>query len=285
MEKFISLLCFFVALASNCFSQMTYQQTYTYTYANVPVLNVNTEGNIQIKPVIVNLSMSGQKYVIADSNKMQIFNPDFSLWKSINFPSIPSYEPHFVFYVSENLFRLDNKVDFAVTYQQPASPYDVTMRIMDENGNIIDTVSEGYLMNVYNVDSTARAIVSQKPTAVAYLVYSLPGSIPCDVCANGSPVSPTHVGSISGMNSAFLSDPIPNPSNGQVLINYALPAGTNLAELCLYNSNGQLLKAYNLNVSDKGININASTLASGMYFYNIRANNVDCTAKKMLVIK
>lgn len=96
----------------------------------------------------------------------------------------------------------------------------------------------------------------------------------------------------TGMNKSFQLFPnYPNPFNPSTIIGYRLPASSNV-ELKIYDSLGresvtlvnQFQPSGNYKIDFKGRRSDGSSLASGVYFYTLRAGDFAET-KKMLLLK
>ncbi len=88
-----------------------------------------------------------------------------------------------------------------------------------------------------------------------------------------------------------LSQNYPNPFNPTTKIAFAIPVESNIT-ISLYNSLGQLVSTIaegNYTVGNHEVNINASSLSSGIYFYTIEAKGVNgknfTATKKMALMK
>jgi hypothetical protein len=89
-----------------------------------------------------------------------------------------------------------------------------------------------------------------------------------------------------------LSQNYPNPFNPSTVIKYAVPFESSV-DIRFYNSLGQIVREVNEGSRQPGsyeINFNSSGLASGIYFYSIRAvstngRNDFSAVKKMVLIK
>jgi hypothetical protein len=76
----------------------------------------------------------------------------------------------------------------------------------------------------------------------------------------------------------------PNPFNPTTTIRYALPARAHVT-LFVFNSLGQQVATLVNDAQDSGyhdVRFDASGLASGVYFYRLRAG--DCVATKRLIV-
>ena len=88
-----------------------------------------------------------------------------------------------------------------------------------------------------------------------------------------------------------LSQNYPNPFNPTTKIAFAIPVESNIT-ISLYNSLGQLVNTIaegNYTVGNHEVNVNASSLSSGIYFYTIEAKGVNgknfTATKKMALMK
>jgi hypothetical protein len=87
-------------------------------------------------------------------------------------------------------------------------------------------------------------------------------------------------------NEFKLSQNFPNPFNPSTIIEYALPKNSHII-ITIYNSLGQkVTELVNTEVKagNHQVNFDATNLASGLYFYTLKADNVKIT-KKMLLLK
>jgi hypothetical protein len=97
---------------------------------------------------------------------------------------------------------------------------------------------------------------------------------------------------VAGPKNFELSQNFPNPFNPSTVIRYALPFESNVI-IRFYNSLGQCVREVNEGVKQTGfydLNFNSTGLASGIYFYSIRAVTADgkndfSAVKKMILLK
>jgi hypothetical protein len=82
----------------------------------------------------------------------------------------------------------------------------------------------------------------------------------------------------------YLSQNIPNPSNGSTLIKYSLPGGTARAAITIYSTSGSVVKYIPLNVSEKNgtITLSTSEYSSGIYLYTLTVNGIVLNSKRMI---
>ena len=279
MKKAICL-CYLLIATLYCNAQLTFQHTYPSSAV----------GNLKV----VDLLLSGRKYCVQTSSQTILYNLDHSIWKTINYPVLPGLYPGafgIENYISENLFKIDNKVDMVISYGDSSTMSTGTgpkhYVIFDEDGliiNDIDSVDWDFEIHNIGVDSFV-AFVTNFYASVAgpsISVYSLPGTLPCNLCGAGPGLGIAN--NPGSGNSTFLSAPIPNPSSSQVKIEYKLKPGTS-AEIYLFNTTGKLIHTYKVDSTFDYITLDNSDLPSGVYYYKIVTSDMQTSAKKMIVIK
>ena len=272
--------------ASNAEAQMTLQQT----IANGNCNNFVIENNPNNAPLqVVNLLLNGKKYVLQDmiDNQVRIYNLDYSLWKTINLPPITGSSPASAYYISENLFKLDGKVDMAVLYGGSGSgTTGNTNLIIDETGAIINTIDSSDAIVVYNTGTDSFvAVTGVYPNGVnnagnVMKIYSLPGTVPCSSCTSTS----LGMGRVANGNSdGSLSNAVPNPTSGNVRISYSLPVGISNGTIMLTNQLGQKMQTYKVTSNTPYIIISTTGLATGIYYYTLTAIGMNPITKELVV--
>lgn len=153
MKKVLLLLLSLAA--SRSFAQFELEHTYS-----------------QGVPVRIELEFSGEKYGVHDkaNQRMDLYNPDHTLWKSIDTPAPAG--AYFIGFpqVSDALVNSDANVELIYSYQQSSSP--PVSKVISENGAV--------LLAVPNCN---QLYLNQKPGlapkrfgyASGNNVYSLPG--------------------------------------------------------------------------------------------------------------
>ena len=87
----------------------------------------------------------------------------------------------------------------------------------------------------------------------------------------------------AAMNGTLLEQNIPNPFSNTTTIAYSLPAAFSSAKIIVTDMNGKQLKQLNISGSGKGVvHIDASTLASGAYYYSLYIDGRLNGSKKMI---
>jgi hypothetical protein len=86
------------------------------------------------------------------------------------------------------------------------------------------------------------------------------------------------------LNSTYLSEVNPNPVKGTASIQYAIPEGSNRAQLLITDVLGRSIRQITLSTSGV-INLDVSFLASGVYNYSLVVDNKTIATKKMTVVR
>ena len=249
---------------------------------------------------VVNLALSGKKLAVVRrtdgiaGDTIFYYNTDYSLWKIIPCPAIPGYAAQtgfgpaytgatgYISYSSETLFNTDTLLEVAVDYIQTVPSYLDNVYIINELGNVTDSITGLYgWFRVYSA-SPGVFIASVQRIDGGITVYNLPGTLPCDMCGSVT----EGLGKNQDQEQLnILSSPIPNPSKNEVKITFTLPEGASRGELTIYSTTGQLMKSYTVDNRFGFIMVDDSQFAPGMYYYNLVANGVVSSTQKMLVIK
>ncbi len=76
----------------------------------------------------------------------------------------------------------------------------------------------------------------------------------------------------------------PNPNNGNMQLDYHLNANDN-GLLFIYDLSGKLISTYKLNSTNTSMNIDAFEMNAGVYFYEIKVNEIKIKTDKLIIIK
>lgn len=262
--------------------------------------------------IIIGLENSGHKYFSIEENvpvySIMLYNLDHILFKTIPidisgfFP--PQYDTltdfdHFfyVYYISENLFDLDNEIEFLAYiaywyYDYTISNYisNHKIEIYNEDCSTLFTINdasptesmfygEGVPASIFNTEDGTKMILE---VDTIYKVYSLPGNLPCELCDTTSTgkneLNPNY-------NSFGLSNSYPNPTSNYTRIDYQLPAGINKAEIVFYDTKGNEVKRFAVDRTFDHLRISTAELSSGTYFYSLQTEKGIFCGKKMVVIR
>jgi hypothetical protein len=86
------------------------------------------------------------------------------------------------------------------------------------------------------------------------------------------------------LSNAKLGEVTPNPAKGTAIIQYAIPEGSNRAQLLITDALGRQIKVVQLSASGV-INVDVSSLASGVYNYSLVVDNKTIETRKMTVVR
>lgn len=234
---------------------------------------------------VVDLLLSGKKYCLIDivANQVTLYNLNHSVWKTITPPTVSGYQwgayTGNVGNISENLFKIDNKVDLWLPYHISSSTYQKLI-VFDETGTIISTVdsaSQFFIRNI-GLDSFVALVYKDSGT----VVYGLPGKLPCHACST-APGLGMPINDGSGFGSS-LSETMPNPSSSITKIEYNIPTGST-GVIRIFDQVGRQMKSYIVDSHFDYITIDNTELPPGVYYYNLTTNSNQTTAKKMVVIR
>lgn len=193
-----------------------------------------------------------------ESNTINIYNPDYSLYKTINvqspsgfgtvsFPSSDSFQ----FLISKHIFNNDDKLEFIIAFYGNSGQ--CKLQIINEDGVIIKNFSNEYYE--YDIQLFTDKIASKNKlvlvnTTSTSEVYALPTS----------ELTTKEIESIKKL-SAF---PIPtnktlsiiNPQNG-------------VSKIEVYDASGKLMVSKSFRLDENRISIDVESLPIGNYIYKI----------------
>ena len=233
----------------------------------------------------VNLSQQGTKLVALDTEKGELtfYNEDYTLYKKVNIELIlsPSTSKAMFFnigYISDNLFNLDNKIEFLVQYSDWTKP---TVRVYSETGEILFEkigrlpTSEDYSkmpVSIYEVGGKSKMIINSvdyKSTEI----YTLPGNLLLSVT------------DVEADKTKYDIKLFPNPaSQNKISIAYTLPDNIKLNKVNIYNTLGQVVKTVKLdNQSNNSVDIDTQNLQKGTYFCELIGNKGKISASQFVI--
>ena len=242
----------------------------------------------------IELQSGIEKYVTIpyNSSTIYIYNLDYTLYKTINIPAVPtSYNYFNILYISDNLFHPDDKIEYIFTGEDTSETFRI-FRVFNEDGALIlnadsssfmykfDDIEGGnaeFIFNTYN--GTKMVLYNDNSNTIDF--YNLPGILQCDLCEG----STTGKKTISEIKKAMLSNSYPNPSKDYTRIDYQLPKGINKGTIVIYDINGKETKRYEVDRTFNHLRISTTDMPSGTYFYNLQTEQGVSQGKKMIKIK
>lgn len=234
---------------------------------------------------IINLSASGQKYLLFDQQEIKLYNLDHSIYKTINIPEIDSSISSTMvkyaknnhtdqFCVSEHIFDLDDEIEFL--YKSITTYGWAKFILFNEDGEILwerDSIFGSVL--IYDTDNGLKMIV--KNTLLSSGVYY--------------PASRTEVFGLPGILMKSLSEEIefannsayPNPASNQITIDFTLPNNDVSGEIKLFDVNGIFISSYDIDDTFGNLIINISDFTSGNYYYTLTSASGSSTSKFIVI--
>jgi hypothetical protein len=251
---------------------------YLISFSAFPQLNLEYVYNVSAS--ITQLEDNGYKYYVMDvaNNQCRLYNPDHSLWKTIQLAVPEGDYLYNIQYVSDKLFNTDSNVELSYTYysyNDSAQYYVYETRVITESGNVLITIpGASYIEVKVSGPGTYKYLAyvwdySVIPYTVQTWVYSVPGRL---LSVDGPP----------GFTST-LQPPFPNPGTTEIHIPYNLPEGVTEGVLYVYNSNGQLIKSYEVDRNFAYINVGVGDLPKGMYIAKLHAGSTTNETYKFIV--
>ena len=251
---------------------------------------INSQGQISLEYTFpdvsasyINLPIEGYKFYVMDvvNSQCRLYNPDHSLWKTINLSVQSGYYLYDIQCVSEHLFNNDNAIELLyVSYQYNATTssyyYNYDTRIADETGNVLLDVPLGSYTDIYKTSSGSKMLIwvtdySVYPSTVHTNVYTIPGQIVTD-----SPQTPG-----SGLGS--LKRAYPNPAMNNVTIPFSLPEDVRQAELKIYDMNGNVVRLFAIDHTFDNIKMPIGDLPSGTYLYSLETDKYKSESYKLVI--
>jgi hypothetical protein len=223
----------------------------------------------------VKLHVSGYKFIKYDvsGKTIKLFNMNNSLFKTVTIPSTITVTN--LSYVSENLFDLDNGLEFALaSYNFPAR-----LQIVDETGTVLMTkdsailVSSGWqpyennsgIISDGNVTKMILRIQSSQTSDSRIDIYDLPGSLTCQGCSpTGTVTAISRNEGENGDDASFY----PNPVTENMKLKYTLPHGCTEAVIKVHDTQGRLVGDFTV-TNDFDSLILPSSYNNGLYLYTL----------------
>ncbi|WP_340111528.1 T9SS type A sorting domain-containing protein [Maribellus mangrovi] len=262
MKKLI-LSALMTVLYFGTYAQVTLDHTYNYS------------------ATVVNFETLGYKYYIMDVPRAEcrIYNMDHSLYKTISC-AVPS--GCFLFdvkFLSEKTFDNDAGIELLYSYYKYYSGsdyYEYDSKIINEDGSQIVFI-DGALYNYINKTGENEYKLfsycynfSIFPEVIWTNIYSLPGA-------------PLVNASVFDSNEDWSLNAYPNPGIETVKVVYSLPANLFSATLHLVDNSGQPINHFNVDRYSDHLDLNVSSLASGVYFYFIENEGQKSPSQKLVI--
>ncbi|MBA3683157.1 MAG: T9SS type A sorting domain-containing protein [Bacteroidetes bacterium] len=246
---------------------------------------------------LVKFGLKGYKYFrVGFGNTLEIFNLNNTLHKQITVPSTTN--PN-IYYLSDNLFNLDTLIEFCYSEYTAAYPMGKFF-IIDELGNTVFS-RDSCFIGSGAVEVTDRAFDNMKSiffdgvstkmrlekcnttncVLKTYLIYDLPGYIPCSDCSDGVIVGLTNqTQSTDNQTARFF----PNPVSDNLKLDYKIPENSKNARIKIYDISGKLIENYRISASTDHILL-PSSYNNGLYLYSLEVDGVIIKNEKIILNK
>ncbi len=234
------------------------------------------------------------------TRKINLYNLNHSLWKTINIASMP-YIPKplgsnntSILFISDSLFATDTLIEFMYTgsYGDTIGLGVITTKyqttIYNENMVQLFTCDCGlYRINnndtpsqftepIFNTSQGTKMILNSISPYKAK-VYSLPGMY---INANKSYVlSDAQIPVTSERMNIY-----PNPSFDYTTISYSLPIDIETAKMVFYDLNGKMVKSFTIDHTFTNLRLSVYDLNAGSYYCQVEGENRVLSSKKLIKI-
>jgi Secretion system C-terminal sorting domain len=250
------LFSFFLALLVSF--QMAGQITQEGTYNNIEYQQTVRFSDYGDKYLMVNVTPNINGIPNTYISNYYLYNIDGSLFKTFNFPfnilipEVNNLSDYQLF--SDNLFDTDNEIEFLVWNNNQDS-----LRLIDEYGNIEYQfpLGESNGICLTKVTNSLKLVINYSSPNKNVIVYSLPGTLPCDPCSGLNGIAESYTGGIGEMKV------YPNPFNNTLQVNYDFPTNQSNPRLVLTDILGRELKEIKLTSQSDNVSINTTDLPKG----------------------
>lgn len=264
MQRII-LTSWFITLVIGGFAQITLQKTYDYSAS------------------IVKLETMGYKYYLMDvpNSQCRIYNMDHTIFKTIQCSVPTGYYLADIKFVSEKIFNTDTQIELAYTYYKLITTsnsyyYIYGAKIISENGSVLQNIDNAQYIYINQTGDEEYKLFaycfdySISPEKVWTNIYDIPGTLNASISNSG------------GYPDVFFNA-FPNPATEQIRLVYELPINVKSAKLFLVDSNGRMLRNFQIDGHSDHITLNISDLSSGIYYYFIEYDKYRSASKKIIV--
>jgi hypothetical protein len=151
--------------------------------------------------------------------------------------------------------------------------------VKDDKNNIISKEVSYKSVNYTSLIPILVEGIKEQQTQIEELKNQLKNN------SNGS--KPNNNGTANDLSEAILYQNSPNPFSENTTIKYHLANIGDAASIMVFDMNGKLLKAYELNTQnvDGDVQISSGTLMAGMYYYSLVVKGKEISTLKMILAK
>jgi hypothetical protein len=279
MKKVLTLV--FIAFCISAKSQITLD--HSFNVFNLEIVNFS---NTNLGEKLV--SNTEQPSFYSHQDTITIYNTDYSLYKVIPVPVNYIYSDLYsltglnIPSVSDELFNSDTALEYIAAKMSTSGANFYS--VINESGQILftfpDSVFDG--INITKIGNSFKVIsrIGGSNSNTPYMIYSLPGSIPCNQCSGitSGIEDPGNNGIKMGFNA------YPNPFNSTLNINYNMSSQQN-AKIVLTDMLGQELMSTPATRQSDNLNLSTAGLPSGMIVISLIGANGQMISKKLIKIQ
>jgi len=223
------------------------------------------------------------------SGVVTILNADWSVrsvdtlpsgWNYTDFVQVNGYGPVFPS-MSDELFNSDTLIEFLIVKYTIQYPVYYKYEIVNELGQLVFAFpdsSVGSGVALYNVNGSFKASYTTYNT-VNPLIYSLPGTLPCNQCSLINTAITPNPGEVKISLNAY-----PNPFNNTLVVEYNLQQQQQ-GQLTLTTVDGKVVNTMHLTRSQDRLELNTANLPKGIIIASIYDNNQQLVSKKLVKIE
>jgi len=263
--KKLTVIFYFLLALSGTYAQVTLEHTYNYSAA------------------IVKLETLGYKYYLMDvpNSECRIYNPDHSLFRTINCNVPVNCYLADIQLLSEKLFDHDEGIELVYTWYRyvPTTGsyyYIYGSSIINEDGSLLANIEGARYIYLNKTDEDIWKLIaycydySVWPERIWTNIYSLPGT---------PVVSAASLDTELGISAIAF----PNPANNRLKVRYRLPEGVSEGTLYLLSSDGKLAGHFRVDSHTDHLLLDVSGYKSGVYHYFAEGGNKRSKSGKLLV--
>jgi hypothetical protein len=232
--------------------------------------------------LIINFESSGPHYVKVNrcGAVINVFDLNHNLTKNISLANLPldnSGQFGDILYLSENLFNVDNKIEFMYCINNNLTQVyneDGTLLFNDNSAPLIRINIPTQQLPIYNTPNGTKMILSC--TNGQAKVFGLGGALSTAI----------HNATENVLNGkSYNSIPFPNPANQAVTIKFKLPNHVEQAELIIHSMTGVEIKRFTVYRNENEKQISTEELTPGIYYYGFEVENVITQGNKIVIIR
>jgi hypothetical protein len=263
-------------------------------FAQISLDNTTNDYSNHIGPSNTILTNGGFKFIKTSSDSMILCNTDHSVFKTILIPSITvasnfsatPISPISFHYVSDNLFDTDSEIEYIAVYKAVEQigfetfNDTLTVALIDETNGIIQVLdsygrqnlngpsmySEYYFLSFYSDGSSFAKLQVAANILPSPKYFSLPGLPACNSCSS----SPEGFNTNPSQTQSHL---FPNPTSGEITIEFDEAKGIIGGDLHIYNINGTLVTTKKITGDISNIKIETNGIQSGTYLCKVFDRN------------